>query len=45
MVMRARQALGRRRLRYVPPYVILDGKIVSSDRCREKTVSRKMRCS
>jgi hypothetical protein len=25
------------------PYVILDGKIVSSDRCREKTVSRKGR--
>jgi hypothetical protein len=25
------------------PYVILDGKIVASDRCREKTVSRKGR--
>jgi hypothetical protein len=25
------------------PYVILDGKIVPSDRCREKTVSRKGR--
>jgi len=25
------------------PYVILDGKIVATDRCREKTVSRKGR--
>ena len=32
-----------RAVREGTPYVILDGKIVASDRCREKTVSRKGR--
>ncbi len=32
-----------RAVREGTPYVILDGKIVSSDRCHEKTVSRKGR--
>jgi hypothetical protein len=37
-----RQAL-ERAVREGTPYVILDGKIVASDRCHEKTASRKGR--